>query len=85
MSNNTSEEIHGHAVLEMMNNSGISYSRESLIAAIDEKFGSDARFVVCCGGGMTSTVLVDTLIERGKFKGERDAFVFNQESKCEHD
>lgn len=82
---NESKEIHGHAVLEMMANSGLTYSRESLIAAINEKFGPDTEFVICAGSGLKAETLVDTLIEREKFTGPADAFVFNTAAMCDHD
>ncbi|WP_309397703.1 YecH family metal-binding protein [Cerasicoccus maritimus] len=82
---NESNEVHGHAVLEMMASSGQTYSRDSLIAAINEKFGPETEFVICTGGGMSAETLVDTLIERGKFMGPDDAFVFNPATKCDHD
>ncbi|WOO40656.1 YecH family metal-binding protein [Rubellicoccus peritrichatus] len=78
------EEIHGHEVLEMMMNSGKRYSRDSLIKAINERFGESSRFYICSGGGMDAAQLVDVLIGKGKFMGPEDAFVFNPATKCDH-
>lgn len=36
--------IHGHEVLTMMLASGQSWTSDRLVAAIDEKFGREARF-----------------------------------------
>lgn len=77
-------EIHGHEVLEMMIDSGRTYSRTSLIEAIDQKFGPQARFYICSGGGMRAAELVDTLIAKGKFMGTETAFVFNPARSCQH-
>ena len=77
-------EIHGHEVLEMMVASGKQYSTESLIEAIDEKFGSDARFYICSGGGMTATQLIETLWTKGKFAGTPESFVFDTNKRCNH-
>jgi len=78
----TNEEIHGHAVLQMMVKSGRKYSRDSLVAAIDEKFGANARFVICSGGNLNAAELVDTLIARGKFTGDESALEFHPASSC---
>lgn len=84
MSTTSTNEIHGHAVLQMMDQSGQHYSRESLLAAIHETFGIDARFVICSGGNMTAEELIDTLSSKGKFVGTDDAFKFNPGTMCEH-
>lgn len=80
----TTEETHGHEVLQMMMQSGKTFSRATLIEAIDAKFGPDARFYICSGSGMTAAVLVDTLTAKGKFMGTEDAFEFNPAKRCSH-
>ncbi len=77
-------EIHGHEVLEMMVASGHPYSNESLKSAIDLKFGTDARFYICSGGGMTAAELIETLWAKGKFAGTPDSFVFDTDKRCNH-
>jgi len=77
-------ETHGHEVLEMMVQCGQPYSKESLKAAIDDKFGSDARFCICSGGGMTAEELIETLWEKDKFSGTPDSFVFKAGNRCDH-
>ncbi|MGE9289865.1 MAG: YecH family metal-binding protein, partial [Puniceicoccales bacterium] len=77
-------EIHGHAVLHMMAESGQTYSRESLKTRIEETFGKEARFYICSGGGMTADELIHALAEKGKFTGTPDAFRFSIESMCDH-
>lgn len=78
------EEIHGHAVFEMMIASGKSYSRESLRQAIDEKFGKDARFHICTGSGFTADELIVELSKKGKFVGTEEAFTFDTTRMCNH-
>ncbi|MBC2603546.1 YecH family metal-binding protein [Puniceicoccus vermicola] len=78
------DQIHGHAVLEMMAQSDHTYTRTSLIAEIKENFGDDARFVICSGGNMTAEVLVDTLAAKGKFVGTEEAFQFDTGTMCNH-
>ncbi|MBC2593037.1 YecH family protein [Ruficoccus amylovorans] len=84
MSTPLQEEIHGHAVLQMMSESDRTFSRQSLIEAIRNTFGEQARFYICSGGGMDAEELVDTLIAKGKFQGPADAFQFNPQAMCDH-
>ncbi len=56
--------IHGHAVLEMMQDH--TYTMEDLLKAIDEKFGADARFHTCHGGDMTAKELIHFFMDRGR-------------------
>ena len=51
--------IHGHEVLTMMLSNGQSWTIDRLVAAIDEKFGREARFHTCSQEGMTARELVD--------------------------
>ena len=78
------KQIHGHEVLEMMIESGHTFSNESLQAAIHTKFGTDARFYICSGGNMTSDELIEALWAKGKFTGTTESFVFDPENRCNH-
>ncbi|WP_309387816.1 YecH family metal-binding protein [Cerasicoccus frondis] len=84
MTQHSTDEIHGHAVLQMMDESGLTYSRASLLAAINEKFGKDARFGICSGGNLTASELIEELAAKGKFIGEPDAFKFDPSAMCNH-
>lgn len=84
MTHHLTDEIHGHAVLQMMDESGLTYSRASLLEAINERFGEDARFGICSGGNMTASELIDALATKGKFVGEPDAFQFDLSAMCNH-
>ena len=77
-------EHHGHEVLEMMIESGQSYNDESLQQAINLKFGTDARFYICSGGGMTANELIEALWAKGKFTGTPEAYVFDPSDRCNH-
>lgn len=77
-------EIHGHEVLEMMIESGLSYSNESLKAAIDLKFGPEARFYICSASGMSAAELIETLWAKEKFTGTPEAYVFEPANRCDH-
>jgi len=74
---------HGHEVLEMM--MGNSYSRESLIKAIIDKFGTEERFYTCSAEDLTAEELVDFLEARGKFMFAKDnGFTVDTSQICEH-
>jgi len=77
-------EHHGHEVLEMMIESGQHYSNESLKAAINLKFGTDARFYICSGGDMTASELIEALWAKDKFTGTPESFVFDPANRCNH-
>lgn len=78
------EQIHGHEVLEMMIESGLTYNDESLEKAIDLKFGTAARFYICSGGDMTAAQLIEALWAKGKFTGTPESYVFDPSDRCNH-
>lgn len=77
-------EIHGHTVLNMMEASGKMYSLSSLIEEMHARFGKEARYGLCSGGGMDAQTLVETLWQRGKFKGDIRAFTVHTAARCDH-
>ena len=78
------EQIHGHAVLEMMAASGQAYTPESLRAAIVERFGPEARFYTCSAESMTADQLITFLHNRGKFQAAAGGFTTDRAAIC-HD
>jgi probable metal-binding protein len=68
----------------MMAESGLSYSSASLLAAINEKFGEEARFGICSGGNLTASELIKALTAKGKFVGGPDGFKFDPSGMCNH-
>lgn len=68
------KQVHGHEVLNMMLASGKSYSKESLIAEIIQKFGADTRFHTCSAADLTAQALVEFLESKGKFVPQADGF-----------
>lgn len=76
--------IHGHEVLMMMLAEGQSWTTESLVAAIEEKFTPQARFHTCSQEGMTASELVDFLAARGKFIPQGEGFVTDKSKICRH-
>ena len=77
------KQIHGHEVLEMMMDSGKSYTRESLVREIEAKFGADARFYTCSAGNLTAEQLVTFLDSRGKFVPRGGGFQTSPDLMCQ--
>ena len=75
---------HGHEVLAMME--GNSYpTKDSLVKAIVEKFGSEERFYTCSADNLTASQLVDFLEEHGKFMpAGQNAFTVDTSKVCNH-
>lgn len=75
---------HGHDVLHMMEGNNYE-TKESLVKAIIEKFGTGERFHTCSAEGMTAAELVDFLAERGKFMpSAADSFTVDTTKICNH-
>lgn len=75
--------IHGHEVLNMMQNN--SYSEESLLNAINNKFGVDAKFHTCSKQDMSAQDLINFLKLKGKFKTTEQAqFTVDSTKICNH-
>lgn len=77
-------QIHGHEVLNMMINSGKTYTRASLVADIHQAFGETARFCTCSASNMTADDLVTFLQARGKFLPSEDGFHTSPDVMCKH-
>ncbi|WP_159564737.1 YecH family metal-binding protein [Budvicia diplopodorum] len=76
--------IHGHEVLEMMIASEQPYTTASLIEAITQRFGTDARFHTCSVQDLTAAALVDFLAVKGKFIPADDGFTTHTSKICQH-
>ncbi len=57
--------IHGHEVMHMMANSGLSYSRDSLRTAIHEQFGAETTYFTCSSEILSADQLMDFLQSKG--------------------
>ncbi|MCX6878257.1 MAG: YecH family protein [Verrucomicrobia bacterium] len=78
------ESIHGHDVIHMVQQAEHAFSRAELVTAIQEKFGSGARFHTCSAEGMTAAELVEFLVTRGKFSGPDSALALDASRVCQH-
>jgi len=76
--------IHGHDVLNMMIESGKQYTEQSLVQAIDSRFGNNARFHTCSAENMTAAELVAFLTARGKFIPADEGFSTHVSKICRH-
>ncbi|AOV96473.1 hypothetical protein A9798_05600 [Edwardsiella hoshinae] len=76
--------IHGHEVMHMMLASATPYTRDSLIAAIAQRFGADARFHTCSAHDLSAAELVDLLAARGKFVPADGGFTTQANKICHH-
>ncbi len=77
-------EVHGHEVLHMMINSGKAYTRESLVAKIQETFGAETRFRACSTGNLTAAELVEFLDQKGKLLRHADGLRTSVDVMCQH-
>ncbi|CAM7666542.1 YecH family metal-binding protein [Lelliottia nimipressuralis] len=76
--------IHGHDVLNMMIESGEQFTEQSLVQAIDSRFGNNARFHTCSAENMTAAELVAFLAARGKFIPADEGFSTHVSKICRH-
>lgn len=76
--------IHGHEVLNMMIASGEHYSTASLEAAIQQRFGAQARFHTCSAENMSAAELVAFLQQKGKFIPVEAGFTTAESKICRH-
>lgn len=77
--------IHGHEVLQMMN--GNNYTESSLLKAIQQKFGANARFHTCSQADMDAEQLITFLKEKGKFRpslNKTTEFTVDNNKICHH-
>jgi probable metal-binding protein len=79
-----SNSIHGHDVMQMMMESGTTYTVATLRAAIVQRFGADARFHTCSADNLTPDELIEFLAGRGKFTPADGGFVTGADKMCAH-
>ena len=78
------ESIHGHEVIGMMNESGLTYTVESLRNTIVGRFGADARFHTCSAENLSPDGLIEFLAAKGKFAPADGGFMFGKGQACGH-
>jgi probable metal-binding protein len=60
------ESIHGHEIMRLVHEANPPLTPGRLREAVERRFGRDARFHACAGGGMTLDDLLVFLKDRGK-------------------
>ena len=78
------ETVHGHEVMKMMIEDGVTYTKATLRAAIIARYGEDTRFYTCSAENMTANELISFLEGRGKFVSASDGFTTEPDRICKH-
>ena len=78
------QSIHGHEVLQMMIDSGETYTVATLEAAIVVRFGKEARFHTCSAENLSAEDLVAFLQKKGKFIAAEEGFNTHESKICRH-
>ena len=76
-------QVHGHEVLNMMISSGRTYTKQSLILEITQRFGADARFYTCSAEHLTAEQLVVFLDSKGKLLHQQNGFQTSPDLMCQ--
>jgi probable metal-binding protein len=76
--------IHGHDVIDMIQQAGRAFSRAELVSAIGARFGAGACFHTCSAEGMTAEGLVEFLVSRGKFFASDGDLTLDPSKICQH-
>ena len=84
MSDQPTEAIHGHEVMQMMMQSGQFYTRAGLIETIKERFGEQQLFYTCNDQDLTPDALISFLERMGKFEIKDDQFRMCPDGLCNH-
>ena len=79
-----SNQVHGHDVMKMMLDSGQSYTKDTLSAAIIDCFGEKTRFYTCSSENLTANELVEFLAKREKFIETDTGFNTAPDKICDH-
>jgi probable metal-binding protein len=78
------QQIHGHEVIQMMLQSGKTYTRATLLKDIVSAFGPNLRFFTCSADNLTPEGLIDFLEAKGKFVPCEDGFQTSADLMCSH-
>jgi probable metal-binding protein len=76
--------IHGHEVLQMMLDSGKTYTKASLVHDIIQRFGGEARYHTCSAEDMAAGQLVEFLDSRGKLVLQDGGLQTSASLMCNH-
>ena len=79
---NTTENIHGHAVLDLLAETALT--RVQLDAELTRRYGVDVRFCTCSVQGMTRDELVGFLLQKGKIVEANGLLTTDLSRVCNH-
>lgn len=77
-------EIHAHEVIDLIRTTRPGLNRDNAAAAVRQRFGDDARFHACSGGGMTAEQTIEFLLMRGKVYEQDGVLVVRESAVCRH-
>lgn len=77
-------QVHGHDVMKMMLDSGQSYTKDTLLTDIINRFGEETRFYTCSAENLTADELVEFLAKREKFIETDTGFNTAPDKICAH-
>ena len=80
-----SQSIHGHEIMKMVHEADPPLTVAGLRDAVIERFGADAEFHACAGGGMTLDDLLQFLADRGKVVEADGVLRTDIGLMCEHE
>ena len=78
-------EIHGHAVLEILIEFKQPLTKEKLIEVIATRFGKSTLFYTCSKSGMTAGELIDFFDSKDKFISTGNGLSTNSTGICRHE
>ena len=78
------KRVHGHEVRNMVIESGKTYTRESLVASIIEKFGNETKFFSCAADNLTADELIAFFEANGKVSAPDYNFAESAGHRCNH-
>ena len=81
----TTEQVHGHEILDLVAAHPKGISAENLTQLANEKFGPDVRFFTCSTEDMSLPDLLAFLLERDKIQRNEDLIVSGGSPACNHD
>ena len=84
MTQEPTNSIHGHEVIEMIVASGRPWRRDELAQEMAVRWGGQARFHTCSAEGMHAADLIQFLSERGKFLESEQGVTMDQTKVCDH-
>ena len=77
------ESIHGHHVLNLVREHNQPVTREELLQAMSQHFGTESRFHTCSADGLEAEQLVDLFLDKGKLSLE-DNLIHFVGCRCKH-